>query len=92
MPFSDDSRALSVRPRAGHRLAHWTAVVLADFVRGPAAPVAIAAAPAPVRYRHPVLGLTWDGRGVQPQWLRDAVLQEGYLLHQLRCSGPATLS
>jgi DNA-binding protein H-NS len=67
--------------------------ILADLVRGPSAPSAdepVEAAP-PVRYRHPVRGCTWDGHGVQPQWLRDALLQEGYLLHQLRCAGNAWL-
>lgn len=91
MPFIAESRP-QVRPQPGRRLAHWTAMVLADFVRGPAAPAATHAEPPPARYRHPVLGLTWDGRGVQPQWLRDAVLQEGYLLYQLRCAGPTRLS
>ena len=74
---------------SGRRLAGWTVEILADLVRGPATPAVDEQAPAvpPVRYRHPVRGCTWYGRGLQPQWLRDAVLQEGYLLHQLRCGG-----
>ncbi len=51
------------------------------------------AAPAPrpapataavARYRHPVSGSTWDGAGPQPQWLREALLYEGYTVDQLR--------
>lgn len=71
--------------RRGVRWAAFTAELLADLVRGPAAPVPVAVEPVLPRYRHPVRGLCWDGRGRQPQWLRDAVLQEGYLLAQLRC-------
>lgn len=49
------------------------------------------APPAPVRpaasapkYRHPVSGETWDGVGSQPDWLRHALLKEGYLVEELR--------
>ena len=44
-------------------------------------------APAPVisiRYRHPISGLTWDGEGSQPDWLREALLREGYTVDELR--------
>lgn len=78
--------------RSCGQVARWSAMVVADFMRGPAAAEAPSAAPAPVRYRHPVRGDTWDGRGLQPQWLRDAVLHEGYLLCQLRCPGAQALS
>jgi len=71
--------------RRGERWAAFTAELWADLVRGPAAPVVALAEPTPPRYRHPERGLSWDGRGRQPHWLRDAVLQEGYLLAQLRC-------
>lgn len=37
-----------------------------------------------VKYRHPVTHLTWDGDGPQPDWLRHALLQEGYTVAQLR--------
>ena len=37
-----------------------------------------------VRYRHPVSGAVWNGEGRQPQWLRDALLTEGWLLADLR--------
>jgi len=75
--------------RTGAQLAGWTAELLADLVRGPVPPVpAEPQAPAAPRYRHPTRGFTWDGRGRQPQWLRDAVLREGYLLAQLRYPRP----
>ncbi|HSW06615.1 H-NS family nucleoid-associated regulatory protein [Aquabacterium sp.] len=37
-----------------------------------------------IKYRHPVTGDTWDGQGAQPDWLRRALLQEGYLVSELR--------
>lgn len=40
--------------------------------------------PLPVKYRHPVTGETWDGEGSHPQWLRDALLKEGYTVEQLK--------
>lgn len=45
------------------------------------------ATPAAPKYRHPVSGETWDGQGSQPQWLREALLKEGYLVEELRLSG-----
>lgn len=38
----------------------------------------------PVRYRHPINGDTWDGEGRQPDWLRQALLREGYTVEELR--------
>lgn len=40
--------------------------------------------PAQVRYRHPITGMTWDGVGGQPDWLRMALLKEGYTVDELR--------
>jgi DNA-binding protein H-NS len=40
-----------------------------------------------VKYRHPRSGDTWDGHGAHPQWLRDALLKEGFTVDELR---PAT--
>lgn len=37
-----------------------------------------------VKYRHPRSGETWDGSGAHPQWLRDALLKEGFTVDQLR--------
>lgn len=42
------------------------------------------------KYRHPSNGETWDGLGEQPEWLKRALLQEGYTVEQLRI--PATPS
>lgn len=36
------------------------------------------------KYRHPITGETWDGVGMQPQWLKDALIREGYLVEELR--------
>lgn len=41
-------------------------------------------APAEIRYRHPVTQEVWDGQGPQPQWLRDALIKEGYTVEELR--------
>jgi len=41
-------------------------------------------APSGPKYMHPKTGEMWDGQGVQPQWLKDAVLKEGYLPEELR--------
>ncbi|MEN9452794.1 MAG: hypothetical protein RLZZ369_1853 [Pseudomonadota bacterium] len=38
------------------------------------------------KYRHPITHETWDGEGVQPQWLKDALIKEGYLVDELRLS------
>ena len=46
----------------------------------PAPPVVAAS----IRYRHPVSGETWDGQGEHPQWLRDALLKEGYTVDELK--------
>jgi DNA-binding protein H-NS len=37
-----------------------------------------------VKYRHPRSGETWDGCGPHPQWLRDALLKEGFTVDELR--------
>jgi DNA-binding protein H-NS len=38
---------------------------------------------AAVKYRHPQTGDVWNGEGAQPDWLRRALLREGYLLSEL---------
>ena len=38
----------------------------------------------PSKYRHPVEGHTWDGEGLQPEWLKLALLKEGYTVAELR--------
>lgn len=47
--------------------------------------------PAVVKYRHPVSGDTWDGVGPHPQWLRDALLKEGFTVEQLKPAAPTEL-
>jgi DNA-binding protein H-NS len=42
------------------------------------------AAEAIVKYRHPKSGETWDGVGPHPEWLRLALLREGYRVEELR--------
>lgn len=37
-----------------------------------------------VKYRHPRSGETWDGSGAHPEWLRRALLQEGFTVAELR--------
>lgn len=41
-------------------------------------------APTGPRYRHPVTHEAWDGEGPQPDWLRQALLREGYTVEELR--------
>ena len=36
------------------------------------------------RYRHPVTGEEWDGVGKQPDWLRQALIKEGYTVEEIR--------
>lgn len=36
------------------------------------------------KYRHPTTGETWDGKGTQPDWLRAALLREGFTVDELR--------
>jgi DNA-binding protein H-NS len=55
-----------------------TEELLADAPPPPPAP------PGPAKYRHPVHGDTWDGQGTHPEWLRKALLKEGYTVDELR--------
>lgn len=36
------------------------------------------------KYRHPMSGESWNGVGPQPDWLRAALLREGYRVDELR--------
>ena len=51
---------------------------------------AVAPPPAEIKYRHPLSGDTWDGQGPQPDWLRQALLREGYTVEELRQAVSAT--
>lgn len=43
-----------------------------------------AVSPNHVKYRHPLTGETWDGQGEHPEWLRKALLKEGYRVEELK--------
>jgi DNA-binding protein H-NS len=61
--------------------------ITADDLAGIPEPVRVETpikAPPSPKYRHPITGVTWDGEGAQPQWLRDALTREGYLVDELR--------
>lgn len=87
-PLSRRERA-AVIARIDALMEYW-GITVADLEgeTPPEAPVP-AAAPRPIRYRHPVTGDTWDGDGPHPDWLRSALLKEGYRLDELR-PGPAS--
>ena len=53
-------------------------------LRGRPTPAMRPPALAEIRYRHPVTLESWDGCGAQPQWLRDALIKEGYTVDELR--------
>lgn len=46
-----------------------------------------AASPLNQKYRHPVSGETWSGEGPQPEWLKTALVKDGYRVEELR-AGP----
>lgn len=83
-PLSRRERA-AVIARIEALMEYWgiTTDDLADEAALPAAPPA-PAQPAVIKYRHPVSGDTWDGQGPHPDWLRKALLQEGYRVDELR--------
>jgi DNA-binding protein H-NS len=65
---------------------------------GPGQPIMMAGAAKPgaggapgkqPKYVHPKTGETWDGDGLHPDWLRKALLQEGYYLRELTPRGTA---
>lgn len=50
--------------------------------------VEVARAPLLPKYRHPITGETWNGEGMQPPWLRDALTREGYTVDEVRIAVP----
>jgi DNA-binding protein H-NS len=89
--------ALTPRERAAviHRIRtlveYWG--ITAEELSQPDAPPAPSpepAAPLPAKYRHPTSGETWDGQGAHPQWLRDALLKEGFTVEELRRAAAAS--
>lgn len=55
-------------------------------VRAPEPPPVVPRGP---KYRHPITYQTWDGEGVQPQWLKEALTREGYTVEELRVQSDA---
>lgn len=91
MPAED--RPLSRRERAAviHRiqsLMDFWGITEADLL-APTPEPEPPAGPAPVKYRHPTTGDTWDGIGPHPDWLRRALLHEGLRVEELK---PAPLA
>lgn len=54
------------------------------FEAPPSPPKPVEPAPRVHTYRHPMSGETWNGKGAQPQWLREALTREGYTVEELR--------
>ena len=66
-------------------LMEYWGITVADLEgETPDLPPPAVAPPRTVKYRHPVTGDTWDGDGSHPDWLRSALLKEGYRLDELR--------
>ncbi|MBI5924091.1 MAG: H-NS histone family protein [Aquabacterium sp.] len=66
-------------------VAFWQ--ITADELSGIPEPVKVveeARPPAGPKYRHPRSGETWDGEGLQPAWLREALTRQGYTVEELR--------
>jgi DNA-binding protein H-NS len=93
---SDDTHP-ALTPRAATRreraaaidrictLMDFWGITAEDLISTDSEVTAYCAAPhASVKYRHPVSGATWNGRGEHPEWLRSALLKEGYRLDELR--------
>jgi DNA-binding protein H-NS len=67
------------------KLMEFWRITPAELTRAPRQEVAPPPPSAmPYRYRHPRTLLGWDGQGAQPQWLRQALLREGYTVDELR--------
>ena len=83
---------LSARERAAviHRirmLVEFWGITPEELEQAAPEPQALAAPPPAcpaIKYRHPESGATWDGSGPHPQWLRDALLKEGFTVDQLK--------
>jgi DNA-binding protein H-NS len=56
--------------------------ISAEEIRGAATDIATPRRPK-IKYQHPKTGETWDGEGPHPDWLRHALLKEGYLVSEL---------
>ena len=72
--------------RAIRKLVDFWQITVDELDMGPQ-PVRVAApppAPRSPKYRHPVTQKTWDGEGMQPEWLKDVLTREGYTVEELR--------
>jgi DNA-binding protein H-NS len=92
---SNKARPLTASQRAALSrvqglIEYWR--ITADEIEAAAtsAPATAHAPAAGVKYEHPVTHETWDGAGPQPEWLRRALLQEGYLVRELQPAAQAT--
>jgi DNA-binding protein H-NS len=85
--FSRREKAAIVRQI--RTLMEYWAIAPEDLAQAPHPPPApagcVEAAPA-LKYRHPKTGEGWNGDGAHPQWLRDALLKEGYTVAELRAA------
>lgn len=83
-PLSRRERA-AVIARIQSLMEYW-AITPDDLADDSTAAVAPPPEPVPavIKYRHPVSGDTWDGIGPHPDWLRKALLKEGYRVDELR--------
>lgn len=79
--------------RSVRKLVDFWQITADELDMGPSAPKVMAPAPAPVptgpKYKHPLTHQTWDGEGVQPQWLKEALTREGYTVDELRVRSDA---
>ena len=78
--------------RAIRKLVDFWQITADEVDMGPQAPRAPAPpppAPKGPKYRHPLTLQTWDGEGMQPQWLKEALTREGYTVEELRVSPDA---
>ena len=73
--------------RAIRKLVDFWQIAADELDMGPQ-PARVAAPPPPAptgpKYRHPLTQQTWDGQGLQPSWLKDALTREGYTVDELR--------
>ncbi len=79
---SDDPEKIAAIRKIRKLMDFWQ--IQPHELRGRPVSVAVPAAAPVVRYRHPINGMTWDGVGSQPPWLREALLREGYTPEELR--------
>lgn len=84
---TDSSVTPAQRAAVIHRirtLMEYWSITPEDLERAPARKLNGAPAATEIKYRHPVSGEAWDGAGPHPEWLRNALLKEGYTVQQLR--------